>query len=276
MAEKGYTNIAMVESQNVFGNWFDKRDVPHVAKVAGYDPEKYDPTKYRIVDLTMDVVAHIYKGPLGVYLVGKTWRDADFRISFAKNKTHFSCFYTLTIKNIYGTTPEQNKFREYHLDREVDEVTVEMLEEFPVHFGIVDGIWSADGLLGFKSDYTPKHTKTIIAGANLLSVDIAGGQKMGFNPMRNSFVELATKKFGVPEVKIIGDSSKYDDWDNVMWGVNYLLDYGEEQGSISNVLGYLSSQMDPDFPMKDKNTSWYTNMMRGIFGWFIRTISILE
>jgi hypothetical protein len=35
------------------------------------------------------------------------------------------------IKNIYGTTPEQNKFREYHLDREVKEVTVQMLEEFP-------------------------------------------------------------------------------------------------------------------------------------------------
>ncbi len=281
ISEKGYSNIALVESQNVFGNWFDKREVENVAKVAGYAPEKDTPPKYRIVDLTMDVVAHVYKNsgykdPLGTYLVGKTWRDADFRISFAKNKTHFSCYYTMTIKNIYGTTPEQNKFREYHLDREVDEVTVQTLEEFPVHFGIVDGIWSADGLLGLKSDYTPKHTKTIIAGANLVAVDIVGGQKMGIDPMRNIFVQLAAKKFGVPEIKVIGDSSKYKDWDNVMWGVNYMLDYGEEIGSISNVLGYLSSQMDPGFPMKDKKPSWITNMMRGIFAWFIRTISLLE
>jgi uncharacterized protein (DUF362 family) len=70
-----------------------------------------------------------------------------------------------------------------------------------VHFGIVDGIWSADGLLGFKADYTPKHTKTIIAGANLVAVDIMGGQKMGIDPMRNSFVELATKKFGAERSK---------------------------------------------------------------------------
>ncbi|HEY9246038.1 MAG TPA: DUF362 domain-containing protein, partial [Candidatus Methanoperedens sp.] len=158
IAEKGYTNIALVESQNVFGNWFQNRDVGNVAKVAGYNIKS---PNYRIIDLTMDVTSHIYEdfpdheSPLGTYLVGKTWRDADFRISFAKNKTHISCYYTLTIKNIYGVTPEQNKFREYHKDREIDEVTIEMIKEFPVHFGIVDGICSADGILGLKADFDP-------------------------------------------------------------------------------------------------------------------------
>jgi uncharacterized protein (DUF362 family) len=139
IAGKGYTNIALVESQNVFGNWFKNREVENVAFHAGYTP-----TNYRIVDLTMDVVAHVYPGTLGTYLVGKTWRDADFRISFAKNKTHFSCYYTLTIKNIYGTTPEQNKFREYHADREVNSVTIEMIKEFPVH---TSGLSMVSGLL---------------------------------------------------------------------------------------------------------------------------------
>ena len=58
IAEKGYTNIALVESQNVFGNWFENRDVKTVAKEAGYNTESTD---YRIIDLTMDVTAHIYK-----------------------------------------------------------------------------------------------------------------------------------------------------------------------------------------------------------------------
>jgi len=40
---------------------------------------------------------------------------------------------------------------------------------------------------------------------------------MGLNPMRNSFVKLAAEKFGKPEINVIGDSSKYKDWDNVMW-----------------------------------------------------------
>ena len=38
-------------------------------------------------------------------MVGRTWRDADFRVSFAKNKTHTRAWYTLCIKNIYGALP---------------------------------------------------------------------------------------------------------------------------------------------------------------------------
>jgi hypothetical protein len=99
---------------------------------------------------------------------------------------------------------------------------------------------------------------------------------MGLNPMRKSFVRLATERLGKPDINVIGDSSEYEVWDNVMWGIDYLLDYGEELNSISNVLGYLSSQMDPAFPMKDKKPSWVTKVMRNLFAWMIRTISRLE
>ena len=248
IAGKGYTNIALVESQNVFGNWFKNREVENVAFHAGYEP-----TNYRIVDLTMDVVAHVYPGTLGTYLVGKTWRDADFRISFAKNKTHFSCYYTLTIKNVYGTTPEQNKFREYHADREVDNVTIEMIKEFPVHFGIIDGVWSADGLLGIKADFSPYHSKTIIAGSNIIAVDIVGGQKMGIDPAKSSFVKLAIDTFGMPYINVKGDTSKYKDWKNVGPLVDRFLDHGEELYGFSNLMGFISSGMDEEaFPTKIK------------------------
>jgi uncharacterized protein (DUF362 family) len=275
IAEKGFSNIALVESQNTFGNWFENRDVKNVAKQAGYNP---DSTSYRIVDLTMDVVAHIYKGSLGTYFVGKTWRDADFRISFAKNKTHFSCYYTLTIKNIYGTTPEQNKFREYHADREIDEVTMEMLNEFPVHFGIIDGIWSADGLLGIKEDYTPNHTKTIIAGANLIAVDWVGGMKMGLDPMKNRFVKLAIEYFEKPEFKCIGDDSVYKGWHNVPWGVDYLLYFGEKLYDPANWLGFIGSDMDLDaFPIKNIETpSWITIVLRSVVIQILKVVTLFE
>ncbi len=73
------------------------------------------------------------------------------------------------------------------MDREIDTVTIEMIKEFPVHFGIVDGICSADGLLGLKADYKPNHTKTLIAGENIIAVDIVGGKKMRLDPMKNRF-----------------------------------------------------------------------------------------
>lgn len=269
IVERGFTNIAVVESRNVYGNWFRNRRVENVAIHAGYNP-----TNYSIVDLTEDAVSHTYKGSLGKYLAGKTWRDADFRISFAKNKTHFSCYFTLTIKNIYGTTPEQNKFLKYHKDREVDRVTIEMIKEFPVHFGIIDGIWSSDGVLGIKADYTPKNTKTMIAGSNLMAVDIVGGQKMGLDPMKSSFVKLATETFGKPAIEVIGDTSVYDDWDNVPPGIEHILNYGEEWYGLSNFLGFLSSEMSPDFPVK--NPSKITITIRKIILKILKALSLYE
>ena len=56
--------------------------------------------------------------------------------------------------------------------------------------------------------------------------------------------------------------------------VEHLINRITEKESIANVLGYLTSQMDPAFPMKGKNH--YGPPMRGAFAWLIRTISRLE
>ena len=68
--------------------------------------------------------------------MSRAWRDADFRVSFAKNKTHSYCYYSLTLKNIYGALPLANKFKEYHTGRDIYRTTMEYLAAFPVHFGV--------------------------------------------------------------------------------------------------------------------------------------------
>lgn len=105
LREAGYRDIKVVEAQSAYGNYFYDREVPNVARLAGYDPKG----RYEIVDLTAEKVPHRFRGPLGDHVVGPTWRDADFRISFAKNKTHTWAFYTLTLKNIYGALAMQDK-----------------------------------------------------------------------------------------------------------------------------------------------------------------------
>ena len=80
---------------------------------------------------------HRFDGPLGDHFVGPTWRDADFRISFAKNKTHTWAWYTLCLKNIYGVLPLQDKIREYHNKREIYYPTIDMMVAFPIHFGVI-------------------------------------------------------------------------------------------------------------------------------------------
>jgi uncharacterized protein (DUF362 family) len=245
IVERGFSNVAVVESQNVYGNWFRNRDVVTVARYFGYSERNY-----RLVDLTEEMVPYDYGGRLGRHWVGPTWRDADFRISFAKNKTHISCYSTLTLKNVYGCLPLQNKFKEYHKTREFDWPTIEMLQHFPCHFGLIDAVWSADGLLGLKADYSPHHTQTVIGGENIIAVEWVGARKMGLDPFESCIFALATTAFGMPEVEWIGDQSVYEGWVNMPPLLDKLLDVGEEYYTYAYWIGFISSEMDPAFPPK--------------------------
>ena len=194
--EKGFTNIAIVESQTTYENYYANRTVRTVAKHLGYTGENY-----RIVDLTEEMVPYNYGGRLGWHYVGPTWKDANFRISFAKNKTHTFSGYTLTLKNNYGTLPIQNKLKAYHTEREYDWPTIETLKQdnFPVDFGLIDATVSADGQFGVITDPEPNVTQRIIGGDNLVAVDWVGAKKMGLDPEDVSigrFHYLAVKALG--------------------------------------------------------------------------------
>ena len=231
--KRGYTRLALVESRNTYGLYFEKRKVKEVAKYVGYQAKNY-----RICDLTSkkEIEEFDYGGPLGCHFVGRTWRHADFRISFAKNKTHSFCYYTLTLKNIYGTLPLENKLLEYHKKKEFDWPTIETLKHFPVHYGIIDAFVSADGPMGVISDVRPNETKTLIGGEKIVAVDWVGAQKMGLNPLKSRFMKIAVHEFGSPEGKIelIGDDTPYRPWKNVHPFLVDILALAEEWWSLSH------------------------------------------
>lgn len=229
--KKGYTKLALVESRNTYGLYFQKRKVKEVAKYVGYQGKNYG-----IHDLTDESEKFYYGGPLGCHFVGKTWHDADFRISFAKNKTHSFCYYTLTLKNIYGTLPLENKLLEYHKKKEFDWPTIETLKHFPVHYGIIDAFISADGPMGVISDVKPNETKTLIGGEKIVAVDWVGAEKMGLNPLKSRFMKIAVREFGSPEGKIelMGDNTPYHPWKNVHPLLVDILALAEEWWTLSH------------------------------------------
>ena len=87
------------------GTFFTNREVKTVGRHIGLTEKNY-----RIVDLSEDLEEYSFAGKLGNHYVNREWKNADFRIAFAKNKTHTYAFYTLTIKDIYGALPMENKF----------------------------------------------------------------------------------------------------------------------------------------------------------------------
>ena len=261
--EKGYTNLTIVESQNTYGNYFHNRDVISVADYVGYDINEKGENEgglYKIVDITKEMVPYDYGGSFGEHYVSPTWKNADFRISFAKNKTHSFCYFTLTIKNIYGTLPVQNKYLEYHKKREFDWPTIESLKHFPVHFGFIDAWISADGQMGVIADVTPEETMTIIGGEKLVAVDHVGAKLMGLDPYVSRFHTLAVHAFGNPEsdkVKVIPEKKieKYVKWDNVNSLLPELLDVAEEAPWVFSHF-FMTSFIYADpkvFPLKTKS-----------------------
>ncbi len=244
LRERGFTRLAVVEAHNVYDYSYTGRSVPAVAEVAGYSG-----LGYTIEDLTDQKEPYDYGGVLGMHSVGRTWRDADYRVSFAKNKTHWQCFYTGCLKNIYGCLPEWDKMKHYHgKNREFYQCCLLILDAFPVHFGFLDAWVSGDGLTGHVRDAHPNLTHTIFASENIYALDWVMGQKMGVDPRDNYVIQEAMKYWGTVEVTPVGDMTPWPNWRNVRPLIVKLLDIGEEFYWTSYVLSRaLASQQDPRF-----------------------------
>jgi uncharacterized protein (DUF362 family) len=255
----GFENVKVVEAQSTYGEYFDKRSVREMAEYLGYDRN----ARYEVVDMTLDADETQDLGPhLGKHPVSRSWREADFRISFAKNKTHAYAFYTLTLKNIYGALPLANKFKEYHCGRGIYETTIEYLTAFPVDYGLVDAYLSADGPFVIFADPAPNETDTIIGGADLVAVDWIGASKMGIDPMISPYMKHAVEAFGKPEIHLVGDPNPYRPWLNVPVALTLFTNKGVDANHyFGNLMYSAAAQMD-ETRFRHKNRALYMRLLR--------------
>ncbi len=247
MYERGYRNLAVGEARSTYGTFFTNREVRTVAEYIGLTGKNY-----RIIDLSEDLEEYRYSGKLGTHYVNREWRKADFRISFAKNKTHAYAYYTLTIKNIYGALPMEDKFLEYHHERDIFSTAIEFIRQFPIHFGFIDAFRSADGPFGVFADKDPNETETIIGSEDIVAADWIGAEKMGLDPMVSDYMKLAVEAFGKPEINLVGDRSVYPVWENVPDVFPPFLFTGMDRHYyFGNLIYSVFAYMDPKFQYRD-------------------------
>ncbi len=263
----GCRDVKIIEAQSAYGNYFEGREVRNVAEYIGY---QLDDPRYQVVDLTTEMVPFDYGHRLGHHFVGPTWRDAQLRLSFAKNKTHTWAYYTLSLKNTYGCLPMQNKLREYHHDREIYYPTTDALRHFPLHFCLIDASLSADGQFGIFADTHPNKTETIIGGRDPIAVDWVAASKMGLNPMLSRYMREAVAAFGRPEVVHLGDRTRYPGWRNVAVAMTEFWDRAEEHYGFSDLLFRVLNEMDARF--KRKKEPWHVRLLRWLTGWFRKLV----
>jgi uncharacterized protein (DUF362 family) len=247
---EGFSRFSVVESQNVYNYAFTGRNVPAVAAMCGYSGEGYD-----IADLSADTVDFDYGGLLGQHPAGRAWLESDYRISFAKNKSHWQCFYTACLKNVYGCLPKWDKMRTYHghtqqgQNIEFFQATILINDKLPPHFAFLDAWVSGDGLTGHVRDPHPNHTRTFLASENAYALDWVAGEKMHIDPKRNFVIQEAMRHWGEIEITRVGDLTPWKPWHNVRPIVVTAFDFIEERYWLSRFMSRAAAtQMDPRFP----------------------------
>jgi uncharacterized protein (DUF362 family) len=252
--EHKYTRVAVGESRNSFDRWLENRDVQILADLVGYRFVTPKGNAYEIFDLAEDLVPGPFErgGILHGTHLPRIWKEANFRLIFAKNKTDDENAYHLCLDNLISILPLRDK--EYHYKHRLNRraVLIELLKHTTVDFCIIDGYISNHGNAGSRVA-RPIETRTLIAGHHLLLTDHAAARKMGILPDSSEFHAEAVRQFGLPEPhRIDGNLTPYTNWINVHPLVLHSTREREAWPEVSQLLQPWLQMVDHEaFPFKD-------------------------
>jgi len=211
LGECGCNDVTVVEGRNLYDQFYNNRSVLNVAQY--FDISSPD---FRVVDLSDEQVPHEYFRGMAQYTVGKTWKDADLRISFAKMRSHPVESVHLTIANLEGIGARCDQFLFTERQAERETATMMLMDEFPPHLSILDAYeQAADGLVGIMGCPRPATPLRFYAGRDALAVDMVASRHMGLNdPREATNLRAACHWFGDPEesIEIDGPDEPLPDW----------------------------------------------------------------
>jgi uncharacterized protein (DUF362 family) len=272
----GFEDIAVCEAQNDVGRMLKNHNVNFVANKIGYKPEG----RYKIVDLTLESETYKYEyidknGKIKIWkdVVGRTWRDADFRITFAKCKTHEHDWMTLGAKNVYGCFPNPNKVCRYHIRYEVFDVTAYSIRNFPIHFSFIDAWIGSDGFQGYKIP-NPQDLKMLFGGKDVVAVDMEVFKRAGLDTHKSKILQKTVaqiNKGNFPSYVVEGDKdimfNQITDWENVSEKIVSGIDILEEIYIAWGIINLTPASVVIDYKMFPPK-----NIIYRIAVWFMKKL----
>jgi Domain of unknown function (DUF362) len=163
----GCADVAVAEAPNIYDWFYATRSVSEVAHY--FDLES---PSYRLVDLSAEQVPHAYRRGLAQATFGRSWKEAEFSISFGKMRSHPVELAYLTVGNVewIGARCDEYLFPEGQAQRET--AVMMLLDAFPPHFALLDAYDSAaDGLIGVMGCPRPKAPRRLFAASDALALD---------------------------------------------------------------------------------------------------------
>lgn len=255
MQENGYRKVSILESDNIYDHFFDNREAGKVGAYFGFGSEHYD-----LVSISKDLEPHRYTRGMGSYAVCKTWKHADFRITFGKLRSHPTELAMIGLGNLewMGSRVEEFIF----MDRQADRHTVLMmlLDDFPVHYSLVEGYdHCPDGLIGMMGCKNPVHPRRFYLGRDALAVDMVAARHMGMKVLPQSGMLNSVRQwFGgwSTGIEVHGTDEPIENWrnpvENRFWALLSLMSFPMYM-LFSNRGSYFVAEMDEvAFPPKTR------------------------
>ena len=224
----GCGDITIVEQRNIYDHFYSHRTVLDVARYLGYSSPLY-----RIVDVSEEQVSHSYARGLGEYSVSRTWKEADFRISFGKVRSHPVEIVYLSVANTEGLGTRCEEF--IFAERQAHRYTANMmlLDQFPPHLSLLDAYDQVpDGLMGMMACPEPKSPMRFYAGQDALAVDLVAARHIGLKRIHDcGTLSEACHWFGDPStrIEVVGLDEPIADWRSP---------YHNEWSSLLSLLAY--------------------------------------
>jgi uncharacterized protein (DUF362 family) len=211
LRERGFGNAVIAESANIYDQFFDHRSVAEVAAYFGMQESGMP-----VADASNDQVPHAYFRGMAQNTISRNWKEADFRISFGKMRSHPIEMAYLTIGNLewMGGRCDEFLFVERQAHRET--ALMMLLDGFPPDFVLLDAYDQAsDGLVGVMGCPRPPAPRRVYAGEDALSVDLVAARHMGVRePEQTNILRAACHWFGDPRahIEVVGTNENLRGW----------------------------------------------------------------
>ena len=212
LREAGCGEVLVIEAPNIYEDFYRHRGVRDVAGYFGFESPWY-----RLVDASAEQVPHRFTRGLAQYTVSRSWRDADFRISFGKMRSHPVELAYLTIGNVewIGARCDQFLFCERQAQRET--AIMMLLDACPPQFAILEA-WEQvpDGLVGVMGCGQPRAPLRFYAAEDALALDIVAARHMGVrDPRESSILRAAFHWFGAADQSpaVVGCDEPIERWE---------------------------------------------------------------
>lgn len=125
--------------------------------------------------------------------IARTALESDVIISIPVLKSHIRTHVTLSVKNMKGVMPGNEKRKSHLLG--LDMAIVDLNSVVTPSYAVVDAITGMEGLWQYPED--SKEMGLVLAGREALAVDLAGSSLMGIDPGQVMHLKYMAERKGV-------------------------------------------------------------------------------